>query len=186
MGPLGWSFVGFPLAGVAARMVAGDIDTLGAALTGGLVGGVVPGAVQAGIGGIRRGHARALVDRRDPVVGFVAGLGAGAAAVGYHTDTASLVAMGDQRRPRGRREAWSVPMEMRDPHPPGTRHPRPLGGRLGDHGAGDRRCRPAARGLSDCPVRCGQPARRRPARDERGATTGVTGADTAAVVAVAR
>ena len=34
------TFVGFPLAGVAARAVAGDIDTAGAAAMGGLVGGL--------------------------------------------------------------------------------------------------------------------------------------------------
>lgn len=107
------SFVGFPLAGVAARMVAGDIDTLGAALTGGLVGGAVLGAVQAGIGGIHRDHWHRWIGAT--AVGFAAGLGAGAAAVGYHTDTASLVAMGAISGAFvGVAQAWSVPMEMRD------------------------------------------------------------------------
>ena len=44
------TFVGFPLAGVAARAVSGNIDALGAAAIGGLIGGVVLGAVQAVIG----------------------------------------------------------------------------------------------------------------------------------------
>lgn len=46
------TFVGFPLAGVAARAVSGNIDALGAAAIGGLIGGVVLGTVQAVIGGI--------------------------------------------------------------------------------------------------------------------------------------
>jgi hypothetical protein len=37
------SFVGFPLAGVTARLVAGNIDSATAAVFGGVAGGVVLG-----------------------------------------------------------------------------------------------------------------------------------------------
>jgi hypothetical protein len=73
------TFVGFPLAGVAARALAGNIDAAGAAALGGVAGGAVLGAVQAGIGGIDA-HDRARW--------------IGATAVGYRTDAASLAAMG--------------------------------------------------------------------------------------------
>lgn len=86
------TFVGFPLAGLAARAVAGNIDTVSAAVIGGLVGGAVLGDIQVRIGGIR------TLDRARWVAataaGFAAGLALGAAAVGYRTDTASLVGMG--------------------------------------------------------------------------------------------
>ncbi len=86
------SFLGFPLAGVAARAVAGPIDGVGAAVAGGLAAGATLGAVQA-------------LTRREPVadgarwtavsaIGLAAGLAAGAAVVGYETDPAALVAMG--------------------------------------------------------------------------------------------
>ena len=107
------TFVGFPLAGVTARAVAGDIDTAGAAVIGGLAGGVVLGAVQAVIGGI---------DRADRIrwicataAGLAVGLTVGAAAVGYRTDTASLVAMGAiSGAAVGAAQALSVPMRRVD------------------------------------------------------------------------
>src|SRR5678816_1714452 len=58
------TFVGFPLAGVAARAVAGNIDSVSAAAIGGLAGGAVLGVVQVGIGGIE--------DRRVPWIGATA------------------------------------------------------------------------------------------------------------------
>jgi hypothetical protein len=86
------TFVGFPLAGVAARLVAGNIDDTGSAALGGLAAGAVLGAVQAIVGGL---------DRRDwvPWIGATAGglavgLTVGSRAVGFHTDTASLMIMG--------------------------------------------------------------------------------------------
>jgi hypothetical protein len=86
------TFVGFPVAGVAARAVVGKVDTAAAAAVGGLVGGVALGAVQAGIGGID-------VDERfrwtgATAAGLAIGLTAGAGVVGHRTDTASLVIMG--------------------------------------------------------------------------------------------
>jgi hypothetical protein len=86
------TFVGFPLAGVAARAAAGNIDATGAAVVGGLAGGLVLGVVQAGVGGLRRGDRLAWIAASG--VGLAAGLGLGASAVGYRTDTARLVAMG--------------------------------------------------------------------------------------------
>lgn len=86
------TFVGFPLAGVTARAAAGNIDAASAAAVGGLVGGVALGAVQAWIGGV---EADARVRwAAATAAGLGAGLTAGAALVGYRTDTASLVAMG--------------------------------------------------------------------------------------------
>ncbi|MGD9999198.1 MAG: hypothetical protein AB7L17_22850 [Ilumatobacteraceae bacterium] len=86
------SFVGFPLAGVTARLVAGNIDSVTAAAAGGLAGGLVLGAAQAFIAGI------ATKDRVRWIaatgVGLAAGLSAGGASVGFHTDASSLVAMG--------------------------------------------------------------------------------------------
>jgi hypothetical protein len=86
------TFVGFPLAGVAARAVAGNIDRVGAAAVGGLVGGAVLGAVQVGIGGIDAGDRARWIGATS--AGLAVGLAAGSRAVGFETDTASLVEMG--------------------------------------------------------------------------------------------
>jgi len=107
------TFVGFPMAGVAARAVAGNVDTATAAALGGLVGGAVLGVAQAGIGGI---------DTRDRLRwvgatagGLAAGLTAGAGVVGYRTDTASLVVMGALSGAGvGVAQAVSVPMRRVD------------------------------------------------------------------------
>jgi hypothetical protein len=86
------TFVGFPLAGVAARLAVGDIDTAGAAAVGGLVGGAVLGAVQVAIAGIEAADRVRWVGAT--AAGFGVGLAVGAAAVGYDTDPASLATMG--------------------------------------------------------------------------------------------
>jgi hypothetical protein len=86
------TFVGFPLAGVAARLAVGNIDSAGAAVVGGLVGGAVLGAVQVGIAGIEIGSRGRWIAAT--ALGLGAGLAAGAAAVGYDTDPASLATMG--------------------------------------------------------------------------------------------
>ena len=107
------TFVGFPLAGVAARAAAGDIDAAGAAVIGGLVGGAVLGAVQAGIGGIERDGRVRWVGAT--AAGLAVGLTAGAAAVGYRTDTASLVAMGAVSGAAvGLAQALAIPMRSID------------------------------------------------------------------------
>ncbi len=86
------TFIGFPLAGVTARLVAGNIDSTGAAALGGLAGGAVLGAVQAGIAGLPAGERARWIG--GTAVGLAAGLAVGATAVGFDTDAASLVAMG--------------------------------------------------------------------------------------------
>jgi hypothetical protein len=86
------SFVGFPLAGVTARLVAGNIDSATAAVLGGVAGGVVLGTGQAFIAGVPAADRVRWI----AATGFGLGVGltAGAATVGYRTDTASLVVMG--------------------------------------------------------------------------------------------
>ena len=102
------TFVGFPLAGVAARAVAGAIDTTEAAVLGGLAAGAVLGAVQVGIGGIETERVRWI---GGTAVGLAAGLAVGAGVVGYETDTASLVTMGAICGAGvGLAQAMSVPM----------------------------------------------------------------------------
>lgn len=107
------TFVGFPLAGVAARAVSGNIDALGAAAIGGLIGGVVLGTVQAVIGGIEPVGRLRWIGATS--VGLAVGLTVGASAVGYHTDTASLVAMGAICGAAvGVAQALSIPMRRVD------------------------------------------------------------------------
>lgn len=86
------TFVGFPLAGVVARGAVGNIDSLSAAALGGLVGGLTLGTLQATIGGLARGQRIRWV--LGTGAGLAVGLTAGAAAIDYRTDAASLVALG--------------------------------------------------------------------------------------------
>lgn len=107
------TFIGFPLAGVTARVVAGNIDSASAAAIGGLAGGAVLGAVQVGIAGIPSGDRARWIG--GTAVGLAVGLTVGAAAVGFDTDTASLVAMGAiSGAAVGMAQALSVPMGLRD------------------------------------------------------------------------
>lgn len=107
------TFVGFPLAGVAARAVAGNVDDVGAAAIGGLVGGTVLGAVQAVIGGIRPDDRVRWIGAT--AAGLAVGLAVGANVVGYRTDTASVVAMGAiSGAAVGIAQAVSVPMRRLD------------------------------------------------------------------------
>lgn len=87
----GASFLAFPVGGLAARAVVGDLDDTWAALVGGAVVGLVIGA----------GQALALPTRLPPfpwvaatTVGSAAGLAVGAALVDYGTDLGDLAAMG--------------------------------------------------------------------------------------------
>ena len=106
------TFVGFPMAGVAARIVAGNIDAASAAAIGGLAGGAVLGAVQVGIGGIDADRVRWV---GATAVGLAIGLSTGASAVGYRTDTASLVAMGALSGAGvGFAQALAIPMRALD------------------------------------------------------------------------
>lgn len=107
------TFIGFPLAGVAARVAAGNIDAAGAALIGGLVGGATLGAFQALIGGLP--HEDRVRWIGATAAGFAVGLGAGASTVGYRTDTASLMVMGAiSGAAVGLAQALSVPMRRVD------------------------------------------------------------------------
>ncbi len=107
------TFIGFPLAGVTARLVAGDVDTVGAAALGGLAGGAVLGAVQAGIGGIDAADRVRWIGAT--AVGLAVGLTVGANAVGYETDATSLVVMGAASGAGvGLAQALSVPLTRAD------------------------------------------------------------------------
>ena len=86
------TFIGFPLAGVAARAVAGSIDSASAATLGGLAGGAVLGAVQSLA--LRTDAGRRVAWAAATAVGMGGGLLAGASTVGYRTDAPSLAVMG--------------------------------------------------------------------------------------------
>ena len=139
------TFVGFPLAGVAARAVAGNIDTVGAAAVGGLAGGAVLGAVQVGIGGIDADRAGAVGSPRPRSASPSVSPSAPARSATAPTPR-SLVVMGAiSGAAVGLAQALSMPMRPRRPGPVGRGHSRAVGRRLVDHVAGDRRCRPPAR-----------------------------------------
>ena len=86
------TFAGFPLGAVAARAVAGPVDSPAAALLGGLVSGAVLGAAQAwalrpsGLPSLRWIAATAL--------GLMVGLGVGASVVDFETGLSALVVQG--------------------------------------------------------------------------------------------
>ena len=107
------SFIGFPLAGVTARVAVGNIDTTASAAIGGLVGGAVLGAVQVGIGGMDPADRLRWIGAT--AVGLGAGLAVGATVVDFQTDAASLVAMGALSGALvGAAQAASVPMRAID------------------------------------------------------------------------
>lgn len=86
------TFLGFPLGGVAAELITGPVDTLPAALAGGLITGAVLGAVQAWGLRLRGPDARNWV--LATALGLSAGLAVGASAVGFATQTGDLVVQG--------------------------------------------------------------------------------------------
>ena len=107
------TFVGFPLAGVTARIVAGNIDSVGAAALGGLAGGATLGAIQVVVGGMAHDDRIRWIAATS--AGLAAGLTVGANAVGYRTNTASLVAMGALAGSAvGLVQALSIPMRVVD------------------------------------------------------------------------
>ncbi len=84
------SFIAYPLAGLAARAVAGNIDDLTSAVSGGLAAGAVLGVIQCLA-------LRSLPRQRwiaSTALGMGVGLALGAAQVGYGTGTADLLVMG--------------------------------------------------------------------------------------------
>jgi len=107
------TFVGFPAAGVTARLCVGDIDSTRAALLGGLAGGAVLGAIQAFVGGIEARDRLRWVIATAFGLGF--GLAVGTAVVDFGTDSRSLAVMGAVcGAVVGLAQALSVPMAGRD------------------------------------------------------------------------
>ena len=86
------TFVGFPLGGFAAELVAGPVDDLAAAVLAGAVTGVVLGAVQSWGMGPNGPPARAWIAAT--TAGLSVGLALGSAAVGYGTGMDDLVVQG--------------------------------------------------------------------------------------------
>ena len=84
-------FVSFPIAGVAAGLIAGNVDDPGAALVAGLVTGAVIGVGQ---WLVSRGRLRPVRWILATVVGMGLGLLLGASVVGFGTSLADLVVMG--------------------------------------------------------------------------------------------
>ena len=86
------SFIGFPLAGLAAKAAAGPIDGTAAALLGGAAAGIVLGAVQAlALRTDTRTRTRWIAAT---AAGMATGLAFGATAVDFAFDATSLVTMG--------------------------------------------------------------------------------------------
>jgi hypothetical protein len=86
------SFVGFPLAGLAAKAAAGPIDDGFSAVVGGLAAGAVLGLVQAMA--LRATTMHRLRWVAATAIGMSAGLSVGSGIVDHATDTSSLVVMG--------------------------------------------------------------------------------------------
>ncbi len=86
------TFLGFPLGGVAAELVAGPVDALIPALVGGALAGTVLGAVQAWALGPSGPPARRWIAAT--AAGLTAGLAIGSAVVGYGTSLGDLVVQG--------------------------------------------------------------------------------------------
>ncbi|MFZ0161358.1 MAG: hypothetical protein WAL50_20190, partial [Kineosporiaceae bacterium] len=86
------TFLGFPLGGACAGVLAGPVDSPPAALLGGLITGSILGVVQAWA----LGHSRARAGRwiAATAIGLMTGLTLGSAAVGYATSLRALVVQG--------------------------------------------------------------------------------------------
>ncbi|MEA2363813.1 MAG: hypothetical protein QOD71_2958 [Thermoleophilaceae bacterium] len=86
------TFVGFPLGGLVAELVAGPVDGLVAALLGGALTGIVLGTVQSwGMGSNGPPAHRWIIAT---TAGLTVGLAVGSAAVGYGTGLGDLVVQG--------------------------------------------------------------------------------------------
>lgn len=86
------SFLGFPLGGFAATIVVGPVDSLTAALIGGLITGTILGAAQSW--GLGRSGPPALQWIAATAVGLAAGFGVGSAVVDYQTSLTALIVQG--------------------------------------------------------------------------------------------
>jgi len=86
------TFAGFPAGGLTSMLLIGPVDTVTAALAGGLVTGTILGAAQAwGLGRSGPGAARWIAAT---AAGLMIGLGLGATWVGFGTSLAALVVQG--------------------------------------------------------------------------------------------
>ena len=86
------TFIGFPIGGFVAELIAGPVDGLVAALLAGAITGVVLGAVQSWAMGTNGPPARQWIIAT--TTGLAAGLALGSAAVGYGTSLTDLVIQG--------------------------------------------------------------------------------------------
>jgi hypothetical protein len=85
------TFLGFPAGGLLAEVV-GRVDGPAPAIAGGAITGAILGFAQ--WLGMRRTGPSAVTWIIATAVGFAAGLGLGAAAAGYHTNTGALATQG--------------------------------------------------------------------------------------------
>jgi hypothetical protein len=93
-GALRWlpTFLGFPIGGFVAELIAGPVDGLGAAILAGAITGLVLGAIQAwGMASNGPPADRWIIAT---TAGLAVGLALGSAAVGYGTSVADLVLQG--------------------------------------------------------------------------------------------
>ena len=82
--------VGFPIGGYVANVIVGELDSVGAALAGGLIAGAIIGAAQwLALRPLHPGHWLVATS-----VGTAAGLTAGAALVDYGVSRGDLLLMG--------------------------------------------------------------------------------------------
>ena len=86
------TFLGFPAGGLAAKLIVGPIDSLGAALAGGAISGVALGIAQ--WLGVRRSGLAPEPWVAATAAGMAFGLAAGASAVDFGTTTGALAAQG--------------------------------------------------------------------------------------------
>jgi hypothetical protein len=86
------SFVGFPLGGLAAMLLVGPVDSVVAALVGGVLTGVVLGTVQAWA--MRADRRTAIAWVAATASGLSVGLALGAALVGFRTGLGDLALQG--------------------------------------------------------------------------------------------
>jgi hypothetical protein len=86
------TFAGFPAGGLTAMLLVGPVDTVTAALAGGLITGTILGAAQAW--GLGRSGPGAIRWVTATAAGLTVGLGTGATCVGFRTSLAALVVQG--------------------------------------------------------------------------------------------
>ncbi len=86
------TFVGFPLGGLAAKLIVGPVDTRATAVVGGAITGAILGAAQSWGLGAAGTSARRWV--AGTAVGLAAGLAIGSAAVDYGTSMRDLAVQG--------------------------------------------------------------------------------------------